>query len=354
MDKDRDDMTKLTPPSLRTLLKKPGRHSDGQGLFFRILGDAKAYWVYRFRINGREREMSLGPYPELGLGEARRKHAELRAQVLNGIDPLADKQGDKRSAAASGVPSFGAVADDYVETHESAWRSTKHRQQWRTTLNQYCQPIWAKPVDQIVTADVLACLKPVWSRALETGSRLRGRIETVIDAARALGHVPEDKANPARWKGHLDKLLPKRNKLAQDNHHKALPYANVAEVVKRLRASDSMTSLALEFDILTATRTSETLGARWQEFDLEVATWSIPAARMKAGRDHSVPLSNRAVQIVREARRRAQRSRSPTVSCSSGRGRRSRCRRWRCRSSAPDGGRRHRAWVSRRVPNVGG
>ena len=222
--------------------------------------------------------MSLGPYPELGLGEARRKHAELRAQVLNGIDPLADKQGAKRSAAASGVPSFGAVADDYVETHESAWRSIKHRQQWRTTLTEYCQPIWSKPIDRIATADVLACLKPVWSRAPETGSRLRGRIETVIDAARALGHVPEDKANPARWKGHLDKLLPKRNKLAQDNHHKALPYANVAEVVKRLRASDSMTSLALEFVILTATRTSETLGARWQEFDLAKATWTIPAS----------------------------------------------------------------------------
>ncbi len=304
-------MTKLTPPSLRTLLKKPGRHSDGQGLFFRVLGDAKAYWVYRFRINDREREMSLGPYPELGLGEARRKHAELRAQVLNGIDPLADRKGAKPNAAVTGVPLFGKMAGDYVETHESSWRSAKHRGQWRSTLVQFCQPIWAKPVDQIVTADVLACLKPVWSRAPETASRLRGRIETVIDAARALGHVPEDKANPARWKGHLDKLLPKRNTLAQDNHHKSLPYASVPALAKRLHDLDGIPSLALEFLILTATRTSETLGARWREFDLEAATWSIPGPRMKMGKPHDVPLSDRALAILAEARSRVRKVPEP-------------------------------------------
>jgi integrase len=303
-------MPKLTPPSLRTLIKKTGRHSDGQGLFFRVLGDAKAYWVYRFRIHGREREMSLGPYPELVLAEARRKHAQARAQVLNKVDPLAHKHSAKPTARGGGIPSFGVVADDYVETHESAWRSDRHKAQWRTTLTEYCQPIWSKPVDQIATADVLACLKPLWSRTPETASRLRGRIETVIDAARALGHVPEDKANPARWKGHLDHLLPKRNKAAQA-HHKALPYADVAELVKRLRATDSMTSLALEFVILTATRSGETLGARWRECDLEAATWSIPASRMKAGRDHDVPLSDRAIEILAEARRRARKEPGP-------------------------------------------
>jgi integrase len=146
----------------------------------------------------------------------------------------------------------------------------------------------------------------VWSRAPETGSRLRGRIETVIDAARALGHVPEDKANPARWKGHLDKLLPKRNKLAQDNHHKAMPYASVPALVKRLHGLDGIPSLALQFLILTTTRTGETLGARWREFDPEAATWSIPASRMKAGKAHDVPLSDRAVAILAEARRRAR------------------------------------------------
>jgi integrase len=297
-------MTKLTPPSLRTFLKKPGRHSDGQGLFFRVLGQNKAYFVYRFRLNGREREMSLGPWPELGLGEARRKHAELRAQVLNKVDPLAYKHGAKPTVS-SGVATFGEIADDYVETHESAWRSTKHRRQWRMTLTEYCKPIWSKPVHQIATADVLACLKPLWTRTPETASRLRGRIETVIDAARALGHVPEDKANPARWKGHLDHLLPKRNKLDQAQH-KALPYTEVAELVKRLRATDRMTALALEFLILTATRSGETLNARWNEFDLEAAIWSIPKERMKMGKPHDVPLSDRAIEILAEGRRRAR------------------------------------------------
>ena len=303
------DMTRLTPPSLRTLIKKPGRHSDGQGLFFRVLGDAKAYWVYRFWINGREREMSLGPYPELGLGEARRKHAELRAQVLNKVDPLAHKHSAKPTVS-SGVATFGEIADSYVETHEGAWRSAKHRRQWRMTLTEYCKPIWSKPVGQIATTDVLACLKPLWSRTPETASRLRGRIETVIDAARALGHVPEDKANPARWKGHLDHLLPKRNKLDQV-HHKALPYADVAELVKRLRATDRMTALALEFLILTATRSGETLNARWNEFDLEAAIWSIPKERMKTGKPHDVPLSNRAIEILAEARSRARKEPNP-------------------------------------------
>jgi integrase len=307
--RDCDHMTKLTPPSLRTLLKKPGRHSDGQGLFFRVLGQNKAYFVYRFRLNGREREMSLGPWPELGLGEARRKHAEMRAQVLNRIDPLAHKH--DANPAFSGVATFGEIADDYVETHEGAWRSSKHRRQWRMTLTEYCKPIWSKPVDEITTADVLACLKPVWARTPETASRLRGRIETVIDAARVLGHVPEDKANPARWKGHLDHLLPRRNKLDQDNHHRALPHADVAELVKRLRASSRMTALALEFLILTATRTSETLNARWSEFDLEADTWLIPKERMKMGKPHDVPLSDRAIEILVEARRRARKEPTP-------------------------------------------
>jgi integrase len=307
--KDHDHMTKLTPPSLRTLIKKTGRHADGQGLFFRVLGQNKAYFVYRFRLNGREREMSLGPYPELGLGEARRKHAELRAQVLNKVDPLAYKHGAKPTVS-SGVATFGEIADDYVETHEGAWRSAKHRRQWRMTLTEYCKPIWSKPVDEITTVDVLACLKPVWTRTPETASRLRGRIETVIDAARALGHVPEDKANPARWKGHLDHLLPKRNKLDQP-HHAALPYGDVAELVKRVRAVGSMTALALEFLILTATRSGETLNARWSEFDLKAAIWSIPKERMKMGKPHDVPLSDRAIEILAEARRRARKEPTP-------------------------------------------
>ena len=231
--------------------------------------DHKAYFVYRFRINRREREMSLGPYPELGLGEARKKHAELRARVLNGIDPFAEKHGAKGVIAKAGVPTFGVMAIDHVETHEAGWRSPKHRQQWRQTLTQFCQPIWSMPVDQVTTADVLAVLKPIWTTKSVTAGRLRGRIEVIIDAARVLGHIDADRANCARWKGHLQRLLPKPAKLTR-GHHAAMPYADVPEFVQRLRAAqaDNVAALALEFLILTATRTSETLNMTFDEIDL--------------------------------------------------------------------------------------
>ena len=186
------------------------------------------------------------------------------------------------------------MADDYVATHEGGWRNIKHRWQWSQTLTQHCAAIRNTPVDQIATSDVLAVLKPLWTKTPETASRLRGRIESVINAARALGHIPEDKANPARWKGHLDHLLPKQNKLSR-GHHKALAYADLPEFVKRLREvqADNTAALALEFLILTATRTSETLNATWDEMMFDDAVWRIPAARMKMGKPHDVPLSSR-------------------------------------------------------------
>ena len=297
-------MTKLTPQGLKTLIKKPGRHADGQGLFFRTLGANRAYFVYRFRLNRIEHEMSVGPYPELSLGEARRKHAELRARVLNGINPMAPKRGGGNPATLSTKPTFGVMADDYVATHEGSWRNIKHRWQWTTTLTQHCAAIRDKPVDQIATADVLAVLKPIWSRVPETASRLRGRLESVIDAARALGHIPEDKANPARWKGHLDHLLPKPSKLSR-GHHASMPYQEVPAFMARLAEIDSIAALALEFLILTATRTGETLGARWDEVSFDDAVWQIPKERMKTGEAFSVPLCDRALDILRtlEAKR---------------------------------------------------
>jgi integrase len=178
--------------------------------------------------------------------------------------------------------------------------------QRRQTLTDYCGPIRMKPVNEIATADVLAVLKPLWARAPETASRLRGRIESVLDGARALGHIPEDKANPARWKGHLDHLLAPPKKLGVRGHHKAMPYDQLPEFVKRLRASDNMAALALEFLVLTATRTSETINATWQEFDLQAAVWSIPPGRMKTNDAFSVPLSERAVAILADAQRMAR------------------------------------------------
>jgi hypothetical protein len=220
-------MPKLTQAALRRLIKKTGRHSDGGGLYFRVIGGAKAYFVHRYRVGGRERETSLGPFPELTLAEAREKHAALRKSVVvDRADPLAEKRGAKLVQGATVVPTFGDMADAYVETHEATWRNAKHRYQWRQTLTDYCGPIRGLPVDQIAIADVLAVLKPLWSRAPETASRLRGRIQTVLEAAQALGHIAEDKANPARWKGHLDKLLPKPAKLSR-GHQKAVPYGDV-------------------------------------------------------------------------------------------------------------------------------
>lgn len=309
-------MPKLTQAALRRLIKKSGRHSDGGGLYFRVIGGQKAYFVYRYRLGGKERETSLGPYPELELADARRKHAEMRKQVVvDGADPLALKRAAK--AEPTIIPTFGDMANSYVEMHEATWRNAKHRHQWRQTLTDYCGPIRMKPVNGIAVADVLAVLKPLWGRAPETASRLRGRIQAVLDAAQAHGHIAEDKANPARWKGHLDKLLPRPAKLQSRGHQKALPYADTPSFVQRLRASDNMAAFALEFLILSATRTNETLGAQWREIDLAKAVWTIPASRMKTNEAFSVPLSARAVGIVAAARRRPARSRARTASCSS-------------------------------------
>jgi integrase len=229
-----------------------------------------------------------------------------KSVVVDKTDPLAEKRGAKIMQAVNAVPTFGGMADAYVQTHEATWRNAKHRYQWRQTLTDYCGPIRGLPVNEIATADVLTVLKPLWSRAPETASRLRGRIQTVIEAAQALGHIPEDKANPARWKGHLDHLLAPPKKLGVRGHHKAMPYDQLPQFVKRLRASDNIAALALEFLVLTATRTSETINATWQEFDLQAAVWSIPPGRMKTNEAFSVPLSERAVAILADARRMAR------------------------------------------------
>ena len=254
--------------------------------------------------------MSLGAYPEVKLDEARAKHAVFRAQVLNKSDPLAGKRGAQPVATFSEKPTFGAMADDYVATHEGSWRNMKHRWQWTQTLTQHCAAIRDKPVDQIATADVLAVLKPIWNKTPETASRLRGRMESVIDAARALGHIPEDKANPARWKGHLDKLLPKRAKLTQ-GHHAALDYNQLPDLMMKLAEIDTTASRALRFTILTAVRTGEALGAQWSEINFDTATWTLPPSRMKTGKEHQVPLSDAAISILRH--QETERGKNPYI-----------------------------------------
>ena len=300
-------MGKLYPQGLKGLIEKPDRYPDGQGLFFKTLGQGRAYWTYRYRSGGKERETSLGPYPEITLEQARIKHAELRAMVLKGIDPVADRRNARTAAAAKAdVPTFGMMADQYIAAHEAGWRNAKHRWQWRQTLTAYAAPIRDMPVDQIDAKAVLRVLEPIWNDIPESASRLRGRIEAILAAAQVAGWIDADKPNPARWKNWLDHMLPKPKKLTARGHHAAMPYADVTEFVQRLRTAQAgnTAALALEFLILTATRSGETLGARWDE--IEAATWTISKERMKTDEAFSVPLSDRAVAILAEARQAAR------------------------------------------------
>jgi integrase len=289
---------KLHKLSARTVaaLTRPGRHSDGGGLYLFISRDAKVLrrrWVFRFTQDRKAREMGLGPANGVSLAEARKLAAAARSEVANGRDPIEARDAGRR--ASQGRKTFGECAVALIAAKQSEWRNARHRQQWRVTLETYCVPIWAMPVDEVDTEAVLGVLRPLWQTRAETASRLRGRIEAVLDGAKAQGLRQGE--NPARWRGHLDKLLPKRQKLSR-GHFAAMPYPDVPEFIDKLREREATAAMGLEFLILTAARSGEVLGARWSEIDLESKVWTIPAARMKAGREHRVPLSGRAMAIL--------------------------------------------------------
>jgi integrase len=287
---------KLTARAAETLAK-PGRHSDGGGLYLSISGEGRRRWVFLYTWRGKQREAGLGAAGKGGvsLKAAREKAAEGRALVKAGVDPIAEWN----KANPEEVRSFGKAADDYLAVHQGGFRNEKHKAQWAMTLTRYCEPIRGMPVDAVDTEAVLSVLKPLWTRAPETASRLRGRIEAVLDAAKARGFIERNEANPARWRGHLDKLLPKRAKLTR-GHHAAMPYAEVLAFIAELRQRPATAARALEFCILTATRSGEALAARWDEMDFEGKVWTVPAGRTKAAREHRIPLSERAVDILRE------------------------------------------------------
>ena len=284
-------MGRLTARKVETV--KPGVSVDGQGLRLVVGATGTRKWVFRFMRRGRSQEMGLGG-SDISLAMARERAADARRTLAAGRNPI-----DAARLAQVGQPTFGQVADEFVAAQHSEWRNGKHRAQWKMTLQRYCGPLRALPVDEIDTAAVLEILKPLWNRVPETASRLRGRIETVLDAARARGLIGPNEANPARWRGHLDKLLPKRQKLTR-GHHAAMPFADVPQFMVSLQKRDAVTALALEFVILTAARSGEALGARWAEIDFQNAIWTVPAARMKAGRTHRVPLSRRALVIIKK------------------------------------------------------
>jgi integrase len=291
---------KLSARTVATL-NSPGRHGDGGGLYLSIGKDgdtARRRWVYLFTRAGKLREMGLGPFPGVTLAEARIERDRWAAVVRSGRDPIALRKAEK--AASRGVPTFGQLADEVIEAKKAEWRNEKHRAQWEMTLRVYAASLRSRPVNEIETDDVLATLRPLWVTRPETAARLRGRIEHVLDAARAKGlrHGP----NPALWRGHLDKLLPKQSKVER-GHHAAMPYANIPPFLAAVRKRDAIAALAIEFTILTAARTGEVIGATWSEIDLQAAVWTIPAQRMKAKRTHRVPLTARVVAILKKVMR---------------------------------------------------
>ncbi|HZZ21620.1 MAG TPA: integrase arm-type DNA-binding domain-containing protein [Roseiarcus sp.] len=312
---------KLTARGAESLAKRRGRYGDGNGLFLRVLDPGKrVYWVYRFTLQGREREMSLGSFPTVSLADARTKHAQLAASVANKIDPL----GDRRSAKAfapTGTPTFGSVADDYLERQEKRGllgKNSKHRQQWRSTLTKL--PAWFRdlPVTDIGPQQVFDALDPIWDDKPETASRLRGRIATVLDAARG----PHDThPNPAAWSGWLKTKLGNPRKLGKIDrktgerikrgNHAAMPFDEVPAFMARL-ARTSGAALALRLTILTACRTSEVLNMTFDEVNFDTATWTIPEKRMKMEAEHVVPLSDAALAIVK-AQHAARDGRNPHV-----------------------------------------
>lgn len=280
---------------------KPGMHADGGLLYLLVKPDGRRSWIFRYRdrTTGKLRDMGLGPAWDVSLSEARERASTLRRQLRDGLDPLAAKHAARDAAKAQHekrMP-FGRCAELYIENHRSGWRSPKHAAQWDSTLRTYCQPVWKLPVDAIDTAQVMRCLDPLWTTKTETASRLRGRIESVLAWATVRGLRSGD--NPAQWRNHLDQLLPARAKVKKVEHRAALPYAEAGAFVAELRQRDNLAARALELQILTATRPGEAAGAQWAEFDLGGAVWTIPADRMKAGKEHRIPLSPPVVKLLK-------------------------------------------------------
>ena len=294
------EINKLSARSVTTI-KEPGRHSDGGGLYLIVDPSGARRWLFMFRWQGKLKEMGLGGVNAVSLAEARTAAAEARRLVQAGTNPIEHRR------AAGVAPTFAAMAEIVVASMEPGLRSEKHCKQWRTGLSierdengnllatGYCMKLRDKLVSDIGTDDVLEVLKPIWTAKAETASRIRSRIERVLDAARVKGFRQGE--NPARWRGHLDHLLSRRPKVDRP-HHDAMPYADVPAFMARLRERDALSALALEFTILCAARTSEVRHATWSEIDGKAALWTIPANRMKGGKEHRVPLGARALEIL--------------------------------------------------------
>ncbi|PYG00800.1 integrase [Thioalkalivibrio sp. ALE21] len=283
-------LNKLSARQVKTATT--GKHEDGGGLRLVASASGSKKWVLRLMVNGKRREMGLGAYPDVSLASARENASAYRTLARNGVDPIAT-----RSACTKEIPTFESCAASFIRAHRSGWKNPKHQRQWVRTLKQYARSkIGKKRVDTITTEDILEILTPIWTTKTETAKRVQGRIENVLDYAAAHNHREEP--NPARWRGHLDKLLPKPSRVKKQKHHPAMPYHEVPSFIHTLEAQEAMAASALRFLILTAVRTKEVLQAQWEEINKQDRVWTIPASRMKARKEHRVPLSSAALELL--------------------------------------------------------
>jgi integrase len=279
---------------------KPGFTADGGGLYLSIVKGSRT-WMFRYKRAGKGHWMGLGPDSLVSLADARDAAIDARRLLRKGIDPIEHRRevAKARAAEAASAKTFETVANEFITSHKAGWKNEKHGDQWKATLTAYAYPFFGdEPVSRITVDNVLECLKPIWEDKPETASRVRGRIENILDYAKTRGwRVGE---NPARWKGHLDHILPARAKIARVVHHAALPWGDLPAVMSKLAAAGGTSALCLRFTILTAARSGEARGARWNEIDMAGKVWTVPAERMKAGQVHRVPLSDAALEILKQ------------------------------------------------------
>lgn len=291
-------LNKLTTRQVATL-KTVGRHADGGGLYFRITNGGARSWVFMSTKAGKRLEVGLGAAVAVSLATARGLAGQMREVLATGGDPRAVLK--PTTEAETAIPTFGNFTESYIASVESGWRNAVHRQQWRNSLRDHATELNDLRVDEVTTEHIIRVLQPIWLSKAETAKRVRGRIEKILDAAKALGFRSKDAMNPAAWRGHLAFLLPAPSKLAR-GHHPALPWKEAPAFLADLRERQALAARCLEFVILTAARSGEALGATWAEIDLEAKLWTIAAARMKAGDEHIVPLSSAAVALLQNLR----------------------------------------------------
>jgi integrase len=273
-------------------------HADGGGLYLQVVGTGKS-WLFRFAMSGHERQMGLGSLATVSLADARAAAADCRKLVKDGVDPIERRRAERAAAQLSNAKAmtFDQCRDAYANSHRTGWRSARHAAQWKQSLETYTTPVFGRlPVQAIDVGLVMKALEPIWTAKPETAGRVRGRIEAVLDWAKA--HHYRTGENPARWRGHLKMLLPALSKVHKVRHHPAMTYSEIGAFLVSLRSRQAIAARALEFAILTAARPGEVMGMRWGEVDLSAKVWTIPGERMKAGREHRVPLSEPGMRVL--------------------------------------------------------